>query len=536
MGPEPWRPSRGCRIILSMLEGTLQCSSCGEPIPRTSRLQDDGTHICPHCGERVDALPRFLGAGRGGEGSGERTDDPVTMPAIPASAFEPAVPVAFTGKHRWKPRKDGPAFVDPDEDAPQGEAFEALRPDPTPAYERVSHEIEAPAPPPVLRADSLPPISGEEMPDLAPAAEEVADAPRVRQPRSRESVGALRDSVGGNRDAVEGARDSVGGPRGAVARREVAAPAEREDPQVPQPAVPAARTEQSPRAVEPRPRVDPQRFDSQSAEPARADSPRMEAPRGPSRPRNSSPPRDSTRQRDPRAHPTPPVAATPARGPSSGAVSPPLQSSPPPKQPAVVAVAPVEEEEEEDGSERYTVTETGDALVVEWRWFGLAAIALGLVASCWTGLFMGWLAVAGYLVSAGGLWLLMAAAGGGMHLLLAAVLSYVAVARFVNRTRVRVSGGGIEVSVGPLPWRGNRTVPVGSVARLALTEHTRGREKTYDLAAVLTQGAQVPIVRGVGQLEEAKHLEGLVARYLGDPMLKPGARRPSGKEAKKKTG
>ncbi|MEZ4237653.1 MAG: hypothetical protein R3F59_16200 [Myxococcota bacterium] len=195
-----------------MLDGAIKCSACGETIPASTRLQDDGTHICPACGERVDALPRFLGAGRGAP-QGERTDDPITMPAIPASAFEPAVPVAFTGKHRWKPRKGAPTFDD-DEPGPFA-ATSSLDPEPTPAYERVSHEIEAPAPPPLLRAEALPDDAVEVLPEEPPP-EPIPEeeAPTVRPARRRAEPVELARHASGRR--AEAAARAAPGPAAAA--------------------------------------------------------------------------------------------------------------------------------------------------------------------------------------------------------------------------------------------------------------------------------------------------------------------------------
>ncbi|MEZ4237654.1 MAG: hypothetical protein R3F59_16205 [Myxococcota bacterium] len=164
--------------------------------------------------------------------------------------------------------------------------------------------------------------------------------------------------------------------------------------------------------------------------------------------------------------------------------------------------------------------EQDGVLTVERRWFGLPAMLLGLVASCWTGLLTGWLAIAGFLVAKGGMWLLVAVIGGGLHLLAAVVLCYIAIAWFTNRTRVAMSPKGIEVTVGPMPWPGARTVPAASVARLAVTEHAG---KGFALDAVLAEGRALPIASGVVQLEEAKALEERVARALGNPLLKSGA-------------
>ena len=114
----------------------------------------------------------------------------------------------------------------------------------------------------------------------------------------------------------------------------------------------------------------------------------------------------------------------------------------------------------------------------------------------------------------------------GILVLLAFVMTgvitgYRTLAGFVNKTRIAIEGGVLSVRHGPLPWARARRVAVSDVKQLFCREVLHGRSRgvrrrrrTYDLCAVLEEGSDAPLLRGLPEPEEAQYLEQLLEEKL----------------------
>jgi hypothetical protein len=104
-------------------------------------------------------------------------------------------------------------------------------------------------------------------------------------------------------------------------------------------------------------------------------------------------------------------------------------------------------------------------------------------------------------------------------ILLALWASYYILARLVNRTDVRVTTDGLSIQHGPLPWPGNRSLPIQHVKELRCEERT-SRDyagdvwETYTLSAILEDGRRVELLHKIGSPRAARILQQQVIGWL----------------------
>jgi hypothetical protein len=90
----------------------------------------------------------------------------------------------------------------------------------------------------------------------------------------------------------------------------------------------------------------------------------------------------------------------------------------------------------------------------------------------------------------------------------------IALCGFVNRTRVAIERGVLTIRHGPLPWPGDRSVPIPSIAQLS-TEERRSRSGAfYCLSALTKSGEKVVLLDGVPEAEQVLFLEHALAQRL----------------------
>jgi hypothetical protein len=99
--------------------------------------------------------------------------------------------------------------------------------------------------------------------------------------------------------------------------------------------------------------------------------------------------------------------------------------------------------------------------------------------------------------------------------------AWCAVVRFSNRARIRVEDSVLHVSVGPMPPRAQRSIPVSEIVQVFVREQprtfftVRPTPLGYELCAVDRSGAVLPLVGSMLDLREARYLEDQIERHLG---------------------
>ena len=155
--------------------------------------------------------------------------------------------------------------------------------------------------------------------------------------------------------------------------------------------------------------------------------------------------------------------------------------------------------------ERWQVDARPGSLQVKWRWFSVVAFFLVPFTLFWNGI-MTTMAVGftegfthperlffGLLIP---------------HVWVGIGLAYYCVALFVNSTTVKVGGGTLHVSHGPLPWRGTKTIPVRDLAQLFVVEKRGNRGSlSYELCGLMRDGKRQSILTGLTDETSARFLE-----------------------------
>jgi hypothetical protein len=195
--------------------------------------------------------------------------------------------------------------------------------------------------------------------------------------------------------------------------------------------------------------------------------------------------------------------------------------------PARMKVVLDEREVENAEGYRHAASSKRGDLVVRRRWFEPAQhIFVGFFCVFWDGSLVVWYLMAGAVVTG-------REAPGGMpsgigllfllfpliHVAVGVGLTYSVIAAIFNTTEVGVRGDSFFVRHGPIPWRGNRTLPARAITQFFCEEKlttTKNRvSRTYHLSAILDGGERVRLVSDLPEVEQALFLEHALEERLG---------------------
>ncbi len=97
-------------------------------------------------------------------------------------------------------------------------------------------------------------------------------------------------------------------------------------------------------------------------------------------------------------------------------------------------------------------------------------------------------------------------------------ITYYTLARWLNRTHVLVSPGKIAVRHKPIPWYGNKEIPVVDIKQLYSKEKVRRSSKgahiTYEVHIITNSDRNIKLLRGLETREQARYLEQEIEKYL----------------------
>jgi hypothetical protein len=156
--------------------------------------------------------------------------------------------------------------------------------------------------------------------------------------------------------------------------------------------------------------------------------------------------------------------------------------------------------------------EEGIALTQHWfSWMSVATVPFSV--------FLGALVVGAYTLLPDGDLSVLSAVLLLPGILLALAVGYYSLARLVNSTVVTLTSGELSIRHGPLPWPGNRTVPVHNVKefrcqRQPSRNYAGDVWETYTLNAVLDDGRDVELLHKIGSQGSADMLKQEVTAWL----------------------
>jgi uncharacterized membrane protein len=162
---------------------------------------------------------------------------------------------------------------------------------------------------------------------------------------------------------------------------------------------------------------------------------------------------------------------------------------------------------------RLKIEERMDGLTITRRWLGPTAFFLLFFAVLWNGFMIFWNGMA----IKGGAWMMLAF--GGLHTGVGLFLVYLVLGMFLNSTVIRVTRGTLEVKIGPLPWRGNKSIQVHDVTQLycreKVTHGKNGPSVSYKVETVLSGNKRETLVGSLTSPDEALFIEQQLERHLG---------------------
>jgi predicted Zn finger-like uncharacterized protein len=148
------------------------------------------------------------------------------------------------------------------------------------------------------------------------------------------------------------------------------------------------------------------------------------------------------------------------------------------------------------------------------RWFSPGAIFMVFFCIAWDGFLVFWYSAA---MSGHAPWIFILFPI--IHVAVGVSLTYATICTFVNKTFVRVRDGVLEVRHAPLPWKGNRVLPVDAVEQLYCQQHeSRNRNSTtftYSLNAMMKDGRKLSLLTGLPEPEQALFMEQRLEERLG---------------------
>lgn len=149
----------------------------------------------------------------------------------------------------------------------------------------------------------------------------------------------------------------------------------------------------------------------------------------------------------------------------------------------------------------------------ERRWWGYQFLFMVLFCAIWNGFLAVWYAIAW---SEGVLTMLLFPL---LHVAAGAGITYYTICGFVNRTTVHLDGERLTVRHGPLPWPGNRDIPVSSIRQLYTEQQVHrgknGTHFTYRLSAVLDDGSSLKLLSGIDSADVPRYLEQELESRMG---------------------
>lgn len=161
-----------------------------------------------------------------------------------------------------------------------------------------------------------------------------------------------------------------------------------------------------------------------------------------------------------------------------------------------------------------TAPRTEGRLVLKYRWYGPKY--LGMLGFCvfWNGFLVVWYRIVLGMDDPPLTHVIFPI----IHVVAGLAVTYGTLAGFVNRTWITASAEALTIRHGPLPWRGNRVLPVSALRQLFCQEHpVKGKQEaySYSVSALTTDGERLVLLRELPTPFHALFIEQRVEDQLG---------------------
>lgn len=155
--------------------------------------------------------------------------------------------------------------------------------------------------------------------------------------------------------------------------------------------------------------------------------------------------------------------------------------------------------------------DAGDLLITR-RWFTHTVWFLVFFCVFWNGFLVVWHTIA----LTQGQWFMSAFAL--LHTAVGIGLLYFVLATFLNRTVIRAGHGALEVTHGPIPWRGNQRLDATRLTQLfvreKITHGKNGARTTYEVEAIFTENHRRTLLKSLSSADQAIFIEQQLEKHL----------------------
>ena len=158
------------------------------------------------------------------------------------------------------------------------------------------------------------------------------------------------------------------------------------------------------------------------------------------------------------------------------------------------------------------VLNTSDGLIIRKRWLSWTVFPLALFCVVWDSFLLFFYTM--LLRSPHPHWPILLFPVG--HLAVGIFLTYSVFTTLFNKTDVRLSSAGVQVSKGPLPWPGNKAVEVGEINEVLVRARSGNRgASTYSIMYADRERRERPLLTGVAQSDQAEFIASTTRQRLG---------------------
>ena len=160
--------------------------------------------------------------------------------------------------------------------------------------------------------------------------------------------------------------------------------------------------------------------------------------------------------------------------------------------------------------EKLEVIPAVEGVIIRKRWFSLKYIPMAIFAIVWDAFLFFWytMAITGDNVP----WIMIVFPLG--HVAVGFGITYTALCGFVNRTDLHVRHNLIEIRTTPLPWLGNKTVPLDAINSVNVRERAGQNGCSYNVMYISHDNREKKLLTGFEFKEQAEYIKMLVDNVL----------------------
>jgi hypothetical protein len=148
-----------------------------------------------------------------------------------------------------------------------------------------------------------------------------------------------------------------------------------------------------------------------------------------------------------------------------------------------------------------------------WRWFSLKYIPLAFFCIAWDSFLIFWYSMAIGSPETPWIFCVFPIA----HVAVGVGLTYSTLAGFLNHSTLRLDARWLRVQHDPLPWYGERRLPVDELDQLYCKRHKASESTTYHLCARMKDGREVQLISNLDAPDVAAFLEQQIETWLDIP-------------------